>query len=76
LWDDAAIFVAPDDEDALARAIERLITDADSRTRLGVAARERSATYTVEAMSSGMLSVYRSLVRDCKDTSSLEDAAA
>jgi glycosyltransferase involved in cell wall biosynthesis len=76
LWDDAAIFVAPDDEDGLAGAIERLVRDADSRTRFGNAARERSATYTVEAMSSGMLSVYRSLVRDCNDTSPLKDAAA
>jgi glycosyltransferase involved in cell wall biosynthesis len=76
LWDEAAFFVDPGDEDAMADSIERLVQDADARAVLGRAAMQRAETYTVEAMSAGVLSVYRSILPRQDLRSSLEGAAA
>jgi glycosyltransferase involved in cell wall biosynthesis len=62
LWDGAALFVTAEDDRAIADAILRLAADSAFRARLGEAARERSLSYTVEAMSAGLLAVYRSLL--------------
>jgi glycosyltransferase involved in cell wall biosynthesis len=62
LWDGVAIFVPPDDDEALARSLDQLLRDSQMRHRLGRAAKARSRTYSVEAMSAGMLAVYRSLL--------------
>jgi glycosyltransferase involved in cell wall biosynthesis len=62
LWDGAALFVPADDDRAIADAILRIAGDPALRARLGEAARERSLSYSVEAMSAGLLAVYRSLL--------------
>jgi glycosyltransferase involved in cell wall biosynthesis len=76
LWEGAALFVHPDDEDTLADAVNRLVQDAEARDRLGRAARERAVAYSLEAMSAGVLSAYRFLLAQPSQRSSLEGAAA
>jgi glycosyltransferase involved in cell wall biosynthesis len=61
LWDGAAIFAPPDDDAVLTAALQRLLHDSVARQTLGAAARERSARYTVEAMTAGMLNIYRAV---------------
>lgn len=62
LWEDAAIFVPPRDENGFARAIGDLVGDDFLRDSVGAAARERAARYTPEAMAAQMASIYRSLL--------------
>jgi glycosyltransferase involved in cell wall biosynthesis len=76
LWEGAALFVNPDDDNAMADAVVRLMHDPDARAALGHAASERTNAYTVEAMSAGVLKVYRSVLAKTSSTSSLEGAAA
>jgi glycosyltransferase involved in cell wall biosynthesis len=76
LWEGAAIFVQPDDDMAIAGAIERLARDAELRSRLGVAASQRAGAYSPEAMSAGVLAAYRSLLLPNTHASSLKGAAA
>ena len=58
----AALFVAGEDENAYARAIEQLIGDAALRLRLGNTACERAARYTPAAMAGDMLRLYGRLL--------------
>ncbi len=76
LWDGAAVFVPADDDEALAHAVLQVLNDADARTRFGRRARDRSEAYTVEAMSSGMLILYRSLLPAAGDACDPAEAAA
>ncbi|MCR0982861.1 glycosyltransferase family 4 protein [Roseomonas populi] len=62
LWDGAALFVPARDHGAAAEGIARLAGDAAERARLGGAARDRAARYTVEAMVQAMLEVYRGVL--------------
>jgi glycosyltransferase involved in cell wall biosynthesis len=62
LWGGAAEFVEPNDDEALAAAIERLSSDPEHRRRLADAALERSRQYTPGAMAEGALRVYRALL--------------
>ncbi|MEE1612620.1 glycosyltransferase family 4 protein [Microvirga sp. CF3016] len=62
LWEDAALFVDPSDEDAIAKAIEHLLDHPKARADLGRAARKRADAYTVEAMCAGVLNAYRSVL--------------
>jgi glycosyltransferase involved in cell wall biosynthesis len=68
LWDGAALFVSPDDEAAIANTIQGLADDPARRADLGAAARERSHVYSVEAMTEGLLAVYRSLLAKPAET--------
>ena len=61
LWDGAAVFVDPRDPAGFARAIEDLLADPAHAAPLGAQARARAARYTVDAMSAGVLDVYRHL---------------
>jgi glycosyltransferase involved in cell wall biosynthesis len=61
-WSGAALFVPPDNRRALARAIESLIHDDDRREWLGSRAQERSARFTVDAMTDGYLEGYDALL--------------
>lgn len=61
LWEGAAVFVDPYDPDAFVRAIEHLLADEPARAALAEQARVRAGTYSVQAMSAGMLDVYRRL---------------
>ena len=76
LWDGAAVFVPADDDEALAHAVLHVLDDADARTRFGRRARDRSEAYTVEAMSSGMLMLYRSLLPAAGDARDPAEAPA
>jgi glycosyltransferase involved in cell wall biosynthesis len=59
VWGDAALYVAPDDADALATAISRLIEDESARANLAADARERAHTlYTPERTANAYLQVY------------------
>lgn len=59
LWDGAALFVAADDAEGFARAINALICDPARRRALGESARGRAARYNVEAMAARMAALYR-----------------
>ncbi|HEX2553073.1 MAG TPA: glycosyltransferase family 4 protein [Microvirga sp.] len=62
LWDGAALFVEPEDDGAVAAAVQRLVGDPGLRERLGRAAEARSRAYSVEAMSAGLAALYRTLL--------------
>ncbi|RVU17538.1 glycosyltransferase family 1 protein [Methylobacterium oryzihabitans] len=62
LWDEAAIFLPPDDEAGFACAIETVAADPAIRARLGAEAQARAAAYTAEAMAEGVLGAYRSVL--------------
>src|SRR5215212_2228145 len=58
-WQDAALFVDPDDDAALGEALNRLIADPMLRRRAGAAAERRALTFTPERTASGYVDVYR-----------------
>jgi glycosyltransferase involved in cell wall biosynthesis len=58
VWGDAAWFVPPDDDEALARALATLAADAGRREALAMAARDRARTYTPARMADGYQAVY------------------
>ncbi len=64
VWGDAALFVPPDDQDALHAAISRLIADTALRSELATRALARAQTYTTERMASGYLDAYQLLLGD------------
>jgi len=76
LWDGAALFVNSDDDEAIARFVERLSKDETERRTMGEAARTRAGDYSVEAMSMGILSAYASLLPSKINSFSLKGAAA
>lgn len=58
LWDGAALFVAPDDANGFAAAINRLIEERDVAAMLACAARERAAAYTLDIQATTMKAIY------------------
>ncbi|NEX93918.1 glycosyltransferase, partial [Caulobacter sp. 17J65-9] len=61
LWAGAALFFAPGDAEGCASAVNRLLADPNLRTERGAAARARAGRYSADAMTRGMLGVYRSV---------------
>jgi glycosyltransferase involved in cell wall biosynthesis len=61
LWDGAAMFVDPEDERAIAAAVDGLAADGQARATLGSAARKRSVRFTPAAMGRAMLRLYATL---------------
>lgn len=61
LWGDAARFVPAMDHQGFAKAVGEIAGDDLLRARMGEAAKARAARYSVEAMASKMLEIYRSL---------------
>jgi glycosyltransferase involved in cell wall biosynthesis len=57
-WDGAAIFVQPDDHDALRRALQILISDDETRFEFSVRAHTRALDFTPERMASRYLELY------------------
>jgi glycosyltransferase involved in cell wall biosynthesis len=55
---DAALMFDPEDPQAIAAAMERLLTDGDLAARLRVAGRERAARFTWEAAAEGTVRSY------------------
>ncbi len=64
VWGDAAVFVPPSDDTAVAAALRALARDDERRRELGVRARRRAATYTAERMARAYLELYERLTRD------------
>jgi glycosyltransferase involved in cell wall biosynthesis len=62
VWGDAALFVHPDDEDALRAALTALIDRPDLRATLAARARRRAAQFSAAEMVRRTLEVYRSLL--------------
>ncbi len=60
LWADAALFVAADEPDDLADALQGLMDDREQRRILGRTARRRADAYTVDAMARTMGEIYSS----------------
>lgn len=58
VWGDSALYVPPDDDEALAAALRVLARDDELRRELGHRARRRAARYTPEAMARSYLAVY------------------
>jgi len=63
IWGDAAIFVPPNDPDALARAVDSLARSRMKRFMMGRLACERAQRYTLRRMVDGYLSAYETLQR-------------
>jgi glycogen(starch) synthase len=62
IWEDAAIYVAPDDEPGLRAALELVMTSPGLREDLGRRARDRANTFSHQRMAAGYLAVYRDLL--------------
>jgi glycosyltransferase involved in cell wall biosynthesis len=62
IWGDAAIFVPPDDRDAIASAINTLITDSFQRHQLAEMARMRALEFTPQRMAARYLKTYQDLI--------------
>lgn len=62
LWGDAALYVPPDDDEAIAGALELLCTDAPLRLEMAGRARRRADRYTPEAMADALLRVYAAIL--------------
>jgi glycosyltransferase involved in cell wall biosynthesis len=62
LWGEAALFVPPHDEHAIAAAVDQLIAEPAVRARLGEAARAKAGRFTPAAMAGAMLAQYRALL--------------
>ena len=62
VWGDAALYVAPDDDDALAAALLALAGDERARARLARRARRRALTYDPERMAHAYLAAYRTVL--------------
>jgi glycogen(starch) synthase len=61
LWDGAALFVEPWDEDGLRSALIRLCEDSELRHAYAERARDRAQQYSTDVMVDGYRSVYRQL---------------
>jgi glycosyltransferase involved in cell wall biosynthesis len=61
VWGEAAVYVRPDDERALARAVTALVHDDAGREARGVAAREHARRYDAAALGLAYARLYRQL---------------
>jgi glycosyltransferase involved in cell wall biosynthesis len=62
VWGEAALFVDPFDDGALAAALQRVTRDDELRGRLAASAGERAARYTPGRMADGYLELYERLM--------------
>jgi glycogen(starch) synthase len=61
-WQDAAVFVPPDDAAAWRAALQRLIADAGERARLAAAARRRARRFAIARTAAAYAALYRELL--------------
>jgi glycogen(starch) synthase len=59
IWRDAALFVPPDQADALSNTLERVIRDPALCSLMSKRARRRALTFSVERMARGYMDLYR-----------------
>jgi glycosyltransferase involved in cell wall biosynthesis len=62
VWQSSAVFVPPDDGQALLDAIEQLVRDDTLRSAMSAAAHGRALVFTAEQMGRRYLELYRELV--------------
>jgi len=62
LWEGAAYFVPPNDDKAIASAIEQIAADPRQRTLYASAARRRARRYTAEVMAAKVRAIYGGLL--------------
>jgi glycosyltransferase involved in cell wall biosynthesis len=71
---ETGVLVVPGDAPALARAIDRLASDADERERMGAAARARYEThFTAEVVVDRIESIYRDVLAADRSSSALSN---
>jgi glycosyltransferase involved in cell wall biosynthesis len=75
IWQEAALFVPPDDPDAIGAALAALIKDTAERERLARAARRRAATFTAERMAHAYRRLYGDMLA-ARATASARDTGA
>lgn len=63
VWEDAAVFVPPDDTDMLSRALHRLVSEPVLCHRMSTLARTRALGFSPERMGDAYLAVYSDLER-------------
>lgn len=76
LWSGAAVFVPPDEPEALRSALDSLIRDQPRRRRLGAAARCRGVEYSPERMTQGYLELYARLLGAIRPPAPPKEASA
>lgn len=67
LWEDAALFVDPNDAEAFAAAVGRLLSDGELRADMANAAENRSRVFNLQAFVADMEGLYRTLVPSLAD---------
>ena len=68
VWEDAATYVHPDDEDRLVAVLDELLADPRRAAERGAQARRRAAVYRPEAMARAYLGAYASLPQRASGT--------
>jgi glycogen synthase len=76
LWDGTAIFVDPDDRDALADALNLLCDDAQVRSELAAAAAHRARCYTIAATAKKYSALYDAMLGHAGSAPSRREARA
>lgn len=74
IWADAALFVAPDDREAIAAALAALIADATLRRRLAAQARRRAVEFTSARMACAYVALYRRMIATAESEHRFEPA--
>jgi glycogen(starch) synthase len=64
IWRNRAVFVAPDDPEALGRALRSLIAEPDRRQSLAAGAHQRALEFTPERMVESYLEAYGQILAD------------
>lgn len=62
LWHDAAVFVPPNDRGGFATALDALINDTMRRDEMGLRARERALSFSIERMANAYREAYRDVL--------------
>jgi glycogen synthase len=76
VWEDAAVFVPPDDTDMLARALRRLVSEPVLCSRMSTLARTRALEFSPERMADAYLAVYADLDRASGGVSAVQPQLA
>jgi glycosyltransferase involved in cell wall biosynthesis len=72
IWQDAAIFVSPDDANALSRALNDLIANPQLRTNLSNRGRARALKFSPQKMAQEYIAVFQACMR-CDSHSATEE---
>jgi glycogen(starch) synthase len=76
VWDEAALFVDPDDDGAIECGLRRLIDDPELREELGRRAGARALEYSPERMAADYVELYEQLLAEEPATRRAEERAA